>query len=435
MRRRTLVTLRAAASLALAGLTAVCGVAAPRPARAAGPITALVGGRVQPTPDAGPIEDGVVVIDGAVISAVGSRRNVTVPAGATVVDCAGATVMAGFWNSHVHFLEPEWQDAAHAPADRLTAAFAGMLTRYGFVHVVDLSSRPDNTLALRRRVERGDVLGPSILTAGVGFAPAGGSPYYILPGRLPELARPEDSAAVTAALERGADVLKLVTGSWAAQDRIVVMPVAVVRAATRAAHDRGRIVFAHPSNSAGARVAIEGGVDVLAHVFPTELDRSTWDRALPALMRERGMALVPTLKLWPYELGRLGRSPSAIDAVLGTAEAHLRAFSELGGQILFGTDVGYMRDHDPTDEYVYMQAAGFSYAQIVASLTTSPAERLRVPNTGRLAPGLQADIAVVDGDPAANIRALARARYTLRAGRIIYRATPPATPDTSRARS
>jgi imidazolonepropionase-like amidohydrolase len=190
------------------------------------------------------------------------------------------------------------------------------------------------------------------------------------------------------------------------------------------AHRRGRIVLAHPSNSAGARAALDGGVDVLAHTFPSELDGVPWDRTLPGQMRERGMGLIPTLKLWPYELAKAGLRPQIVARVLANGEAQLRAFSEAGGQVLFGTDVGYMTDYDPTDEYVYMQRAGLSYARILAALTTAPAARFGLAErTGRLAPGLDADITVVNGDPAADVRALAQARYTLRAGRILHDVT------------
>src|SRR5262249_7544856 len=123
----------------------------------------------------------------------------------------------------------------------------------------------------------------------------------------------------------------------------------------------------HPSNSAGARAAIEGGVDILAHTFPSELDGRPWDRALPRMMLERKMALVPTLKLFPMELRKAGLPDRVVETVLGIARDQLRAFSEGGGQVLFGTDVGYITDYDTTDEYVYMQQAGLSYAQILAS--------------------------------------------------------------------
>ncbi len=396
--------------------------ASPAPAKN---VTALVGGRVQAAPEAAPIPDGAVLITDGLITAVGRRSEVAVPRGATVIDCAGGTVISGFWNSHVHFIGPPFNGAGTAPAARLADGLRAMLTAYGVVHAVDTGSELANTLALRRRVESGEIPGPAIVTAGSGFAPEGGSPYYILPLRLPEL-RDEAEAArlVNGELDGGADIVKLFTGSWARQDSIVVMPVAIVRAATEAAHRRGKLVFAHPSNSAGARAAIEGGVDILAHTFPSELDRRPWDRALPGMMRERGMSLVPTLKLFPYELRRLGLPPAVVDAVLGNAQAQLRAFAELGGQILFGTDVGYMTDYDPADEYVYMQQAGLSYPQILAALTTAPAARFgAAARAGRLAPGLDGDVVVLDSDPALDVRALARVRLTLRGGHVIYRKT------------
>ena len=406
--------------LAVAGLVAACtggrGSEAP-PA----PSIALVGGRVHAAPDAPAIDDGVVLIQGGVIRAVGRRGEVAVPAGAVTLDCAGASVSAGFWNSHVHFTQPVWNDAGSAPAGRLAAGLQAMLTSRGFARVVDTGSDLPNTVALRRRIESGEIAGPAILTAGSGFAPAGGSPFYIRPALIPELASREDAEQlVTLILSLGADVVKLFTGSFAERGRIVVMPVEIVRAAADEAHRRGRVVLAHPSNSAGTRAALEGGVDILAHTFPTELD-GQWDRSLPARMRERGMALIPTLKLWPYELRKLGMTPAQQQAVLAAGQAQLRAFAEGGGQVLFGTDVGYMTDDDPTDEYVYMQQAGLTYAQILAALTLAPATRFGLAaRTGRLAPGLDGDVAVVEGAPERDIRALARVRYTLRGGRLLY---------------
>ena len=383
-------------------------------------MTALVGGRVLPSPRAAAIPDGVVLVEDALITAVGPRGAVHVPPNARVIDCSGGTVTAGFWNSHVHFTGVAFRAVNTLPSESLAAALRAMLTSYGVVHVVDTGSDLQNTLALRRRIESGGVPGPSILTAGAGFAPAGGSPFYILPAKIPELTRPEDSVLIDAALGRGGDIVKLFTGSWATPRSIVVMPVDVVRAAVEVGHRRGKLVFAHPSNSAGARVAVEGGVDVLAHTFPASLDGSPWDRALPAMMKERGMALIPTLKLWPYELGRAGLPPDLVELVLGNGVAQTRAFAELGGQLLFGTDVGYMTDYDPTDEFVYLERVGLASAQILAMLTTAPAARFGRARTGRLAPGLAADIVVLDGDPTQDVRAFARVRTTMRDGRVIH---------------
>ena len=386
-------------------------------------VTALVGGRVLPSSQAAAIPDGVVLIEGTTITAVGPRAAVRAPEGATVVDCTGGTVTSGFWNSHVHFTGSQFRGAETAGAEALAGALRAMLTSYGVVHVVDTGSLLANTLALRRRIDRGEMPGPSILSAGGGFVPAGGGPYYILPARLPELARPEDVARVEVELAGGADIVKLFTGSFATPRSIVVMPLEIVRAAVEAGHRRGKLVFAHPSNSPGARVAIEGGVDVLAHTFPTSLDGSPWDRALPPMMRERGMALIPTLKLWPYELRKAGLPNDLIERVLGIAMAQTSAVADLGGELLFGTDVGYMTDYDPTDEFIFLRRAGLGAMQILAMLTTAPAARFGRRGTGRIGPGMTADVVVLDGDPTQDVRAFAKVRMTMRDGRVIYRRT------------
>ena len=383
---------------------------------------ALVGGRVQPSPAVPVIPDGVVIVDGGAITAVGPRASVGIPTGATVIDCAGATVTAGFWNSHVHFTEPVWAEAANAEPEKLTAALEAMLTRWGFVRVVDTGTGPPTNFTMRRRIASGEVAGPTILIASGGIVPAGGSPFYIRPATLFEARTGEEAAGqVEAAARLGADAIKIFSGSYAEPGRIVVMPVEVVRGAVEAAHQRKMLVISHPSNSAGARSALEGGVDILAHVFPADAD-GPWDRTLPARMVERRMAMIPTLSLFRWELTRFNVPAPVVQRIVGTGHAQLRAFADAGGQVLFGTDVGYMSVYDTTDEYLALQEAGLSYPRILATLTTAPAERFGVDTrTGRLATGLEADITVVEGDPAQDIRALARVRYAMRAGKLIYR--------------
>lgn len=409
-----------AVGLALLGL-GCHGPSASGPAAPAGvEVIAVTGARIYPSPTAPPIADGTIVVTKGVITAVGPRDRTAIPAGATVLPGAGRTVTAGFWNTHVHFIEPRWQPADSKPAAELASDLRAMLTRWGVVRVVDTGSLRSNTLALRRRIESGEIPGPRIMLAGGGLVPIGGSPYYILPARLPEVG---DAAQAAAFVDRmledpGVDGVKLFTGSWATRESIVVMPVEVVRGAVEAAHRRGRPVFAHPSNSAGARAAIEGGVDLLAHTFPAGTE---WDRSLPGRMRAASMALTPTLKLWPWELGRAGVPPAVIARVQANAAAQVRAFRELGGEVLFGTDVGYMADYDPTDEYVLLAQAGLSFADILATLTTAPAKRLaKSSGVGVVAVGSPGDLVVLEADPGLDIRALARVRYTVRDGRIIY---------------
>ena len=127
---------------------------------------ALVGGRVYPSPDAAPLLDAVVLASNGIITAVGSRSEIQLPQDAQVIDCTGKTVVAGFWNSHVHFTQAVWKNAASAPAAALEKHMQEMLTRWGFTTVWDLGSDPNQSLALRRRIKSGEIAGPDILLAG-----------------------------------------------------------------------------------------------------------------------------------------------------------------------------------------------------------------------------------------------------------------------------
>lgn len=401
---------------ALAWLALACSPAGP-PARE----IALVGARIYPAPGAAPIDSGVVVVRDGKIAAVGPPDAVPVPGDARVLDCTGLTVTAGFWNSHVHLGSPRLVAGAWLPGSLAAGPLRDMLGRYGFVHVLDTGSALGAGVRLRERVRRGTLLGPEIRTTGLGFVAVGGSPFYLRPFRLPELATPEAArAAVSERLDAGADGIKLFTGGLATPDSVVVMDVAIVRSVTEAAHARGAFVVAHPSDSRGARAAVDGGVDIIAHTFPDQR-AGPWDRSLVPDMKRRGMALVPTLMLWPYEFERAQLPPELVASLIRVAQDQVQSFAAAGGQLLFGTDVGYMEDFDPSEEYGLLSEAGLSYAQILAMLTAAPAERFgATERSGRIAPGLDADLVALEGDPAADVRAFARVRLALRAGAIVW---------------
>jgi imidazolonepropionase-like amidohydrolase len=100
----------------------------------------------------------------------------------------------------------------------------------------------------------------------------------------------------------------------------------------------------------------------------------------------------------------------------------VRSCFKIGGQILFGTDVGYLSDPDPTQEYELLARAGLTWRDILSSLTTNPAMRFRESRRrGQLATGLDADLVVVGRDPAADVRAFTDVAYTVRGGDVIYR--------------
>jgi imidazolonepropionase-like amidohydrolase len=106
---------------------------------------------------------------------------------------------------------------------------------------------------------------------------------------------------------------------------------------------------------------------------------------------------------------------------MSRAALQLGAFSRAGGQVLFGTDVGYTQHFDTSEEFTWMSCAGMSYQEILASLTTNPTQRFGYStHSGRIAKGLDADLVVLSADPAQNSSAFSKVRYTIRGGDIIY---------------
>lgn len=101
------------------------------------------------SPDAPPLEHGMLVARNGVIAALGA--DVSIPPGTLVHRCNQCVVTAGFWNVHIHFTEPKWQFAAWKSRETLDAQLSDMLTSRGFTTVADLGSDLRVTLSLRRR--------------------------------------------------------------------------------------------------------------------------------------------------------------------------------------------------------------------------------------------------------------------------------------------
>jgi len=384
------------------------------PADAAGPqALALVGATVYSSPTAAPLRDAVVLTSGGVITAVGPRTEVKIPKGTRVIDCAGKTIVAGFWNSHIHLTESAWNNAASAPAAALEKHIQEMLTSWGFTTVWDLGSDPRNSLALRRRVESGEVPGPQILLAGDIF-PKNGHPVY-LPAelQLPEAATPDEAAQMARDdLKMGLDGMKLFTGAFMGDKPVVNMDTAVVKAAVDVAHAQGKPVFAHPQNKIGVDNALAGGVDVLAHTVPNEPNYTAEELTR---FKSQHTALIATLTLWTTVVS----DPAVAAHLVQSGVDQLKTFSENGGPVLFGTDTGFTDKYDTSLEYELMHRA-LSMSEILASLTTNPAAYFKADKKGRVEKGLDADLVVLDADPAADVSNLAKVAYTIRSGQIIY---------------
>jgi imidazolonepropionase-like amidohydrolase len=394
-------------------------------ARAVSADLALVGGTVIPSPDAAPLSDAVVLVRDGRIAAVGTRAEVTVPSGVEVIDCSGKFITAGFTNAHIHVLNPELLNAAQTPADQLNATLETMFTRWGFTTIFDIASPVENTLALRARLERGELRGPRLLTVGEPVwtrAPIYVVDYFaahgivIKPTPTAELA----VARVQAQAAKGANGIKLFTGSMQARGAVANMDAELVRAAVAEADRHGLPVFAHPHNTEGLEAAIAGGVDILAHTAPMS---PAWTPEFVDRLKAARIALIPTLTLFRAEGESAKVPPAELERWIEHAVAQVRAFHAAGGEILFGTDIGYIAAYDTAEEYQLLARAGLDFRALLAALTTAPAARFGDSGKrGRVAPGFEADLVVLAGDPAQDVTALARVDATLRAGRFIYRA-------------
>ena len=383
---------------------------------------ALVGASIYVSPADEPIPDGTIVIHDGVIAAVGRRTAVQIPASARVLDCSGATITAGFWNSHVHFFERKWANAAAIPPADLNRQLQEMVTRYGFTSVFDLGSSWENTRHLRDRIESGEVPGPRIHSTGEPLVPPGALPSDTVVNLMglmkfpaPEVADAKQATAASAKLlEEGVDGIKL----FASAPRGGRLPDSAMQAAVDEAHRSGKPVFVHPNDGVDVLNAVRAGVDVVAHTTPHS---GPWDKTTLDAMHEHHVALTPTLTLWKY-YARHDRV-SDQDQLVDTELTQLRAWLEAGGTVLFGNDLGAV-PYDPSEEYALMARAGMNFRQILASLTTAPAERFgESQRVGRIAEGQRADIVVLKEGPEGNPHAFAEVKYTVRDGKVIFQAS------------
>ncbi|HEY6374973.1 MAG TPA: amidohydrolase family protein, partial [Edaphobacter sp.] len=71
--------------------------------------------------------------------------------------------------------------------------------------------------------------------------------------------------------------------------------------------------------------------------------------------------------------------------------------------LLFGTDTGFLTDYDMTEEYRQLYLAGLSYRDVLAMLTTAPAQHFHVSDhEGLIALGMSGDLTILSSDPASS---------------------------------
>ncbi|GAA1690029.1 amidohydrolase family protein [Fodinicola feengrottensis] len=322
----------------------------------------------------------------------------TAPPPGPTVDGAGATLLPGLLDAHVHFSGP----------DELST-----LARFGVTTALDMGTWPPTLVATLRTAGQGT----DIRSSGAPLAGVGG-PHSRIPGFPAEnlVATPEQARrCVAQQAAEGVDYSKLVLERPGAGGP----GLDTATAAVEAAHAAGLRVVAHASHTGAVALGLQAGVDVLTHA---PLDAVLHEDLVRAIT-DTELIVVPTLIMMRGSAHNLGNPALSYDHARNTVTALHRA----GATIIAGTDannapgVPAAVPHGSSlhDELDLLVEAGLSPRQALRSATSVPATAFALHDRGRIRPGLRADLLLVTGDPVSDVSAARQIRSVWTAGRAV----------------
>lgn len=364
------------------------------------------------------LDDGAVVIDGTRITRVGPWDQVAVDGEARNVDLGDVTLMPGLIDTHVHLgFDGESDPVGRMKSESDTHQVALMLLNArrllsaGVTTARDLGSRNDTGVVVRDVIAAGTARGPRILCAGAPLTTTGGHCWF--------MNAEVDSAEQMRVMVRrhhkaGVDCIKIMStggnmtkGSapWNAQ-----FTEDEVRAGVEEAHRLGMRVAVHAHATEGIRRAVAAGVDSIEHCSFLGPDKVyAYDPDLGRAIVDAGIYVSPTCNC---------RYPE-IRAASPDRDFALPHLYRAGAKIVASTDSGIAN----TPLYAYVAGleamAGFGLppGEILVSATSRAAESLGLDTiTGQIAPGLEADLIAVGGDPHRSVSALRDLRLVMTRG-------------------
>ena len=363
-----------------------------------------------------PLRDATIVISGGRIVSI--RAGGPAPAGAQVIDLAGRWVAPGLIDAHTHI-------ATLANARR--ALFSGVTT----VRSASVPAYQD--VEMREMARAGQIVAPDFLATGVFVTPNLGE-TILADARLGALAGgvntpAELRALVRVNLDHGVDWIKTRgterAGLPDTDPRKQVYDEAQLRVIVEEAATRGIPVMAHAHGDEGAYAAVAAGVRSIEH--GTYLSDSTL-----RLMKQKGTWLVPTLSTM-VDLTQPGGDYD--DPVLQLRGQHMRPRIEdtirrahaMGIRMATGADTDYGPEGVTriAHEVMRFHDLGLSTVESLASATSGAAELLGIASrTGRVAPGLEADLIVLDGNPLDDPAWLQDVLIVITNGRVVLNRLP-----------
>ncbi len=389
---------------------------------------ALVGGTVVATDGSPAIAHATVLIAGDRIVQVGPA-DLPVPAGARSLSMAGKWLIPGLMNMHVH-LGLRLPGAAGDsllnetdPEEVLRMAGNARLSLLSGVTTLRLVGEDHGTdFALRAAIERGEVTGPRIKTAGEVIVPTGG--HGSLEGDGPYAF----AHLVRAQIKGGADWIKIAISGGISDVRgsISAAPMTdeEMSVLIDVAHRNGIKVTAHNGSNEAARQALKFGIDGFEHGYHL-------NEAVLKDMKTKGVWLVPTIVVTQpgaFEFYRkIGSPPWYLERVRITGADHwamLQHAIRLGVKIALGTDQFPFEPNDGTTATVaeaelYVKA-GMTPMQALQSATTQAATMLNMQSDlGSIKAGGFADIDALDADPSKDIHALRTMHFVMKGGVVV----------------
>lgn len=386
-----------------------------------------------------PLREGLgVLVERGIITAVVPVD--ALPAGVQKISLPGMTVLPGLIDAHTHIIlhAGDYDQQILRESPELRAALATTSARRtleaGFTTIRDMGNEGAGTadLALRDAIARGGVVGPRIFASIMpltstgayqlkGYTPASQMPSLSLEADGPDALR----QGVRQLVKRGADLIKIYVES--AERRELTQDSLTgglnhtqeeLNAIVSEAHALGVRVAAHVYSDAAARMAVSAGVNSIEHGL--YLSAGTF-----AVMRQKGIVYVPTLTV--YELWRDGVLFGPVNEMTRrklsvTVEKHAVTFAlavRSGVAIAFGTDT-FVEPGSNAKEFKALVAAGLSPLDALRSATSVAADLLGLgANIGRIAPGYNADVIAVAGDPLKDITTLERVQFVMQNGHIV----------------
>jgi len=352
--------------------------------------------------------------------------------GVRVVDGTGKTLLPGLIDAHMH---------AVGEALRPTLLF-GVTTGLDMFNDPAVVKRLEGELAGARGAEMADLRSAGFAAT----APHGHTTQFGL--RVPTLTTADSAQAwVDARVAEGSDYIKLVhdDGHAYGMDRPTISRE-ILGAVIAAAHRRDKLAVVHVHDLESARAAIALGADGLVHLF---FDRAH-DRAFVDLVQRTGAFVVPTLTVLQSAVNMDGGSALAADERIRPyllpmeertlqrgfpvkpapekyehARATVRALHAAGVPLLAGSDAGNPGTTHGASvhrELELLVDAGLTPAEALAAATSATAKAFGLADRGRIAPGLRADLLLVNGDPTRDVRATRDIAAIWKEGRAVDRA-------------